>query len=86
MNAKDVRIKKTTEILVGIKYIKMCGTEEKFLESVSSLIFFWNIRVIFILKHAKTMVFFFQFFSIIYSYKPLKTTITQNFFACSVFL
>ena len=29
-------MKKTNEILVGIKYIKMCGTEEKFLESVIS--------------------------------------------------
>lgn len=36
LNAKDVRMKKTNEILTGIKYIKMWGTEEKFLESVSN--------------------------------------------------
>jgi len=34
MEAKDSRMKKITEILTGIKYIKMCGMEEKFLESV----------------------------------------------------
>jgi len=37
METKDVRMKKTSEILSGIKYVKMCGTENKFLESVSIL-------------------------------------------------
>ena len=32
---KDVRMKRTNEILIGIKYIKMCGIEEKFLELVT---------------------------------------------------
>jgi len=35
MEAKDSRMKKITEILTGIKYIKMCGMEDKFLESVA---------------------------------------------------
>jgi len=34
MKAKDIRMKRTNEILSGIKYIKMCGTEQKFLENV----------------------------------------------------
>ncbi len=36
MKAKDIRMKRTNEILSGIKYIKMCGTEQKFLENVFS--------------------------------------------------
>ncbi len=32
---KDVRMKRTNEILIGIKYIKMCGIEEKFLQLVT---------------------------------------------------
>ncbi len=36
MTAKDVRMKRTNEILVGIKYVKMCGTEKNFLESVNN--------------------------------------------------
>jgi len=35
MEAKDIRMKRTNEILVGIKYVKMCGTEPKFLENVN---------------------------------------------------
>jgi len=35
MAMKDVRMKRTNEILIGIKYIKMCGIEEKFLELVT---------------------------------------------------
>jgi len=34
METKDTRMKKTNEILSGIKYVKMCGAENKFLESV----------------------------------------------------
>ena len=35
MAAKDERMKKTAEVLNGIKYIKMCGLETKFIDSVS---------------------------------------------------
>ena len=41
MAAKDVRMKRTNEILVGMKYIKMCGTEDKFLEIVRQLYVWW---------------------------------------------
>ena len=34
MAKKDIRIKRMTEIFSGIKYIKMCGTENKFLDIV----------------------------------------------------
>lgn len=34
MAAKDSRVKRTTEIFNGIKYIKMCGSENKFMEIV----------------------------------------------------
>jgi len=34
MEAKDERMKKTNEVMTGIKYIKMCGIEDKFTESV----------------------------------------------------
>jgi len=37
METKDVRMKKTSEILSGIKYVKMCGTENKFLDNVNFL-------------------------------------------------
>ena len=37
MQAKDARMKKTSEIFTGIKYIKMCGLEDKFLDGVSLL-------------------------------------------------
>lgn len=36
MSSKDARMKKTTEILTGIKYIKMCGVEDKFFDSVNA--------------------------------------------------
>jgi len=36
MEAKDERMKKTNEVLTGIKYIKMCGIEDKFTDSVIS--------------------------------------------------
>jgi len=35
MSSKDARMKKITEILTGIKYIKMCGVEDKFFDSVN---------------------------------------------------
>jgi len=35
MAAKDSRVKRTTEIFNGIKYIKMCGSENKFMEIVN---------------------------------------------------
>jgi len=34
MATKDERMKKTAEVLNGIKYIKMCGLETKFIDSV----------------------------------------------------
>jgi len=34
IEAQDTRVKRTNEILTGIKYIKMSGNEEKFLENV----------------------------------------------------
>lgn len=34
MEIKDSRMKKTNEVLSGIKYIKMCGAEKNFLEKV----------------------------------------------------
>lgn len=34
MTKKDTRTKRMTEILTGIKYIKMSGTETKFAEIV----------------------------------------------------
>jgi len=37
MDAQDLRVKRTNEILVGMKYIKMCGNEEKFLEKVRKI-------------------------------------------------
>jgi len=37
MEAKDERMKKTNEVMTGIKYIKMCGIEDKFTESVDFL-------------------------------------------------
>jgi len=39
MEAKDERMKKANEVMTGIKYIKMCGIEDKFTESVSLIIF-----------------------------------------------
>jgi len=38
MEAKDERMKKTNEVMTGIKYIKMCGIEDKFTESVNILL------------------------------------------------
>ncbi len=40
MVKKDDRMKITTEILNGIKYIKMSGWEKAFLEKVKELIIF----------------------------------------------
>ena len=42
MAKKDIRTKRTTETLTGIKYIKMSGLESKFLNIVRNFYFIEN--------------------------------------------
>jgi hypothetical protein len=46
MAAKDSRVKRTNEIFNGIKYIKMCGSENQFMDIVYFIYNTFQINVI----------------------------------------